>query len=140
MSISAIVALTYLFRSRDLQSQLSDQKRSHLEEKQTWDSTIGLLNEKVECSRIENEFTKQEMKRQGDLHQTKMLEKENELRKVVSETRARLRDEQTKHEDDGASQLGDLLLQKQQQLEDVIRTNQVLNVRLERLQVRFHSK
>ncbi|CAI2309969.1 unnamed protein product [Caenorhabditis sp. 36 PRJEB53466] len=119
---------------RDLQSQLSDQKRSHLEEKQTWDSTIGLLNEKVECSRIENEFTKQEMKRQGDLHQSKMLEKENELRKAISETRARMRDEQTKNEDDGAAQLSDLLLQKQQQLEDVMRTNQVLNVRLERLQ------
>nr|P90970.2 RecName: Full=Golgin-84 [Caenorhabditis elegans] len=119
---------------RDLQSQLSDQKRTHLEEKQTWDSTIGLLNEKVECSRIENEFTKQEMKRQGDQHQSKMLEKENELRKTISDLRSRMRDEQTKQEDDGSSQLTDLLLQKQQQLEDVLRNNQVLNVRLERLQ------
>ncbi|PIC51618.1 hypothetical protein B9Z55_000206 [Caenorhabditis nigoni] len=121
--------------SGDLQSQLSDQKRTHLEEKQTWDSTIGLLNEKVECSRIENEFTKQEMKRLGDQHQAKLVEKENELRKVISEMRARMRDEQSKQEDDGTTtQLSDMLLQKQQQLEDVLRTNQVLNVRLERLQ------
>ncbi|CAL2030256.1 unnamed protein product [Caenorhabditis brenneri] len=120
---------------RDLQSQLSEQKRSHLEEKQTWDSTIGLLNEKVECSRIEHEFTKQEMKRLGDQHHSKIIEKENELRKVVSEMRARIRDEQAqKQDDDGTSQLSDMLLQKQQQLEDVLRTNQVLNVRLERLQ------
>lgn len=118
---------------------MSDQKRTHLEEKQTWDSTIGLLNEKVECSRIENEFTKQEIKRQGDQHQSKMLEKENELRKTISDLRSRMRDEQTKQEDDGSSQLTDLLLQKQQQLEDVLRNNQVLNVRLERLQVRNYQ-
>ncbi|EFP08617.1 hypothetical protein CRE_20431 [Caenorhabditis remanei] len=119
---------------RDLQSQLSDQKRTHLEEKQTWDSTIGLLNEKVECSRIENEFTKQEMKRLGDQYQSKMIEKETDWRKQINEMRARMRDEQTKQEDDGTTQLSDMLLQKQQQLEDVLRTNQVLNVRLERLQ------
>lgn len=119
---------------RDLQSQLSDQKRTHLEEKQTWDSTIGLLNEKVECSRIENEFTKQEMKRLGDQYQSKMIEKETDWRKQINEMRARMRDEQTKQDDDGTTQLSDMLLQKQQQLEDVLRTNQVLNVRLERLQ------
>lgn len=79
------------------------------------------------------------MKRQGDQHQSKMLEKENELRKTISDLRSRMRDEQTKQEDDGSSQLTDLLLQKQQQLEDVLRNNQVLNVRLERLQVRNYQ-
>ncbi|CAO4360167.1 unnamed protein product [Caenorhabditis nigoni] len=133
--IMGIRASCDTLENEDLQSQLSDQKRTHLEEKQTWDSTIGLLNEKVECSRIENEFTKQEMKRLGDQHQAKLVEKENELRKVISEMRARMRDEQSKQEDDGTTtQLSDMLLQKQQQLEDVLRTNQVLNVRLERLQ------
>uniref|UniRef100_A0A1I7UKJ8 Golgin-84 n=1 Tax=Caenorhabditis tropicalis TaxID=1561998 RepID=A0A1I7UKJ8_9PELO len=119
---------------RDLQSQLSEQKRTHLEERQSWDSTIGLLNEKVECSRIEHEFTKQEMKRLGDQHNSKMTEKDNEYRRIIGEMRARIRDEQSRQEDDGTAQLSDMLLAKQQQLEDVMRTNQVLNVRLERLQ------
>ncbi|CAB3408271.1 unnamed protein product [Caenorhabditis bovis] len=119
---------------RDLQSQLSEQKTNHLDEKQTWESSIALLNEKVECARIENEFTKQEMKRQTDLHNTKMAEKENELRKVVEQTRAKIREEQSKFDDDGNAQLADLLLQKQTQLKEALRTNQVLNVRLERLE------
>ncbi|CAI5438323.1 unnamed protein product [Caenorhabditis angaria] len=120
---------------RDLQSQLAEQTRTNLEERQTWETTNSLLNEKVDCARVENDFIKQEMKRQNDIYQTKLQEKDMEIRKIMEQSRVKLRDEQAKTSiDEGNTQLAELLLQKQQQLEEVQRNNHMLNVRLNRLQ------
>ncbi|CAD6190846.1 unnamed protein product [Caenorhabditis auriculariae] len=118
---------------RDLQSQLGEHKRGYLEERHSWETTVTLLNEKVECARIESEFAKQEMKRQNDANHQKIQEKEAELRRAVEEGRARKREEVYRNYDNDKS-IGEMLLQKQQELEEALRTNQVLNVRLDRLQ------
>ncbi|KAK6033084.1 hypothetical protein OSTOST_00725, partial [Ostertagia ostertagi] len=110
----------------------SEQRRQYLEEKQSWHATVALLNEKVDCARIESEFAKQEMKRQNEDFAKKLESQEAELRKNVEDQRARRREEDARSAD-GLS-LGERLLQKQIELEEALRRNQILSIRLEKLQ------
>ncbi|WKX92607.1 hypothetical protein Q1695_010550 [Nippostrongylus brasiliensis] len=118
---------------REDQVKQSEQRRQYLEEKQSWHATVALLNEKVDCARIESEFVKQEMKRQNEDFAKKMELHEAELRKSVEDQRARRREEEHIRESDGMS-LGERLLQKQIELEEALRRNHMLSLRLEKLQ------
>ncbi|PIO68682.1 hypothetical protein TELCIR_09519 [Teladorsagia circumcincta] len=73
---------------REEQIKQSEQRRQYLEEKQSWHATVALLNEKVDCARIESEFAKQEMKRQNEDFARKLESQEAELRKNVEDQRA----------------------------------------------------
>ncbi|VDO25489.1 unnamed protein product [Haemonchus placei] len=84
------------------------------------------------CYRIESEFAKREMKRQNDDFARKLETQEAQLRKNVEDQRARRREEDTRSAD-GLS-LGERLLQKQIELEEAHRRNQMLSIRLEKLQ------
>ncbi|XGW23017.1 hypothetical protein V3C99_005339 [Haemonchus contortus] len=117
---------------REEQMKQSEQRRQYLEEKQSWHATVALLNEKVDCARIESEFAKREMKRQNDDFARKLETQEAQLRKNVEDQRARRREEDTRSAD-GLS-LGERLLQKQIELEEAHRRNQMLSIRLEKLQ------
>ncbi|KHJ84853.1 hypothetical protein OESDEN_15428 [Oesophagostomum dentatum] len=119
---------------REEQTKQTEQRRQYLEEKQSWHATISLLNEKVDCARIESEFQKQEMKRQSEEFARKLELQEAELRKNVEDQRARRREEELTRGSDGLS-LGERLLQKQIELEEALRNNQILALKLERLQV-----
>ncbi|KAK5967465.1 Golgin-84 [Trichostrongylus colubriformis] len=117
---------------REEQMKQNEQRRQYLEEKQSWHATVALLNEKVDCARIESEFAKQEMKRQNEDFAKKLETQEAELRKNVEDQRARRREEDARSAD-GLS-LSERLLQKQIELEDALRRNQMLSIRLEKLQ------
>ncbi|RCN53043.1 Golgin-84 family protein [Ancylostoma caninum] len=118
---------------REEQAKQTEQRKQYLEEKQSWHATVALLNEKVDCARIESEFQKQEMKRQSEDFARKLEVQEAELRKNVEDQRARRREEEMTRGNDGLS-LGERLLQKQIELEEAVRNNQILALKLERLQ------
>ncbi|KAJ1368128.1 hypothetical protein KIN20_029198 [Parelaphostrongylus tenuis] len=118
---------------REEQVKQSEQRKHYLEEKQSWQATVALLSEKVDCARIEGEFVKQEMKRQSEDFVRKLELQEVEMRRNVEDQRARRREEELTHGSDGLS-LGERLLQKQSELEEALRKNQILSLRLERLQ------
>ncbi|KJH44657.1 Golgin-84 family protein [Dictyocaulus viviparus] len=118
---------------REEQVKQSEQRKQYLEEKQSWQATVTLLSEKVDCARIEGEFVKQEMKRQSEDFVKKLELQEVEMRKNVENQRTRRREEELNRGSDGLS-IGDRLLQKQGELEDALRKNQILSLRLERLQ------
>ncbi|VDM54081.1 unnamed protein product [Angiostrongylus costaricensis] len=118
---------------REEQVKQSEQRKLYLEEKQSWQATVALLSEKVDCARIEGEFVKQEMKRQSEDFVKKLELQEVEMRRNVEDQRARRREEELTHGNDGLS-IGERLLQKQSELEEALRKNQILSLRLERLQ------
>lgn len=103
-----------------------------MDERCSWQSSVNLLNEKIECSRIENGFIKQEMKRQGDDLAKQLEEKEKQLRRSVEAQRSMKREEEYRNDPTA----GEKLMQKQVELEDALRQNHTLTLRLERLQVR----
>ncbi|KAK6033862.1 hypothetical protein COOONC_28628 [Cooperia oncophora] len=72
------------------------------------------------------------MKRQNEDFAKKLESQEAELRKNVEDQRARRREEDARSVD-GLS-LGERLLQKQIELEEALRRNQMLSIRLEKLQ------
>lgn len=118
---------------RELKSQMSEQRRGYFEERQSWELSTTHLNEQVECARMESDFAKKELKKKTEEFAQKMAEKEAELRNAIDLSKNRRREEENRaHE--GNAQMGELLLQKQKELEDAQRTNQVLTVRLDRLQ------
>ncbi|ETN73868.1 hypothetical protein NECAME_13377 [Necator americanus] len=118
---------------REEQGKQTEQRKQYLEEKQSWHATVALLNEKVDCARIESEFQKQEMRRQSEEFAKKLELQEAELRKNVQDQRARRREEELSRGTDGLS-LGERLLQKQIELEEALKNNQILALKLERLQ------
>ncbi|CAJ0585276.1 unnamed protein product, partial [Mesorhabditis spiculigera] len=122
-------------RTREQQRELSDERRSLTEERSQWNITLQMLNEKLECAKVEHEFTKAELRRQELEFQKTLEEKEKELRRTVEEARQRKREEEYRvHQGPGDMASAEKLLQKQSELEQLHRDNQVLTLRLERLQ------
>ncbi|PAV88366.1 hypothetical protein WR25_07597 [Diploscapter pachys] len=123
---------------RENQNQVAEQKRLFMEEKLSWQAANNLLNEKIECGRIECEFVKQEMKRQADDFARKFEDKDKECRRAIDEVKQRKREDEFRASS-GFDNIGssltaaERLLQKQTELEEALRSNQVLTLKLERL-------
>ncbi|PAV59643.1 hypothetical protein WR25_21239 [Diploscapter pachys] len=123
---------------RENQNQVAEQKRLFMEEKLSWQAANNLLNEKIECGRIECEFVKQEMKRQADDFARKFEDKDKECRRAIDEVKQRKREDEFRASS-GFDNIGssltaaERLLQKQTELEEALRNNQVLTLKLERL-------
>ncbi|CAJ0964059.1 unnamed protein product, partial [Mesorhabditis belari] len=122
-------------RTREQQRELSDERRLLTEERAQWSATLHMLNEKLECARVEHEFARAEMRRQEAEYHKTFEKKDQELRQAVEEARLRRREEEYRvGHGPGDMAAAEKLLQKQAELEQALRDNQVLTLRLERLQ------